>query len=69
MTDADHAELLDRLRQVTGAVVLSAYPHPLYTRVLRGWRKVEMAARADGAKPRTEIVWLNERASHEAASA
>lgn len=63
MTDDNHGELLDVLRSVVGAVVLSAYDHPLYDQQLRTWRKIELAARADGAKARTEIVWLNAAAA------
>lgn len=59
MTDTDHAELLEALRSVAGMVVLSGYPHPLYDAALAGWERFERAALADGARPRTEVVWLN----------
>jgi DNA adenine methylase len=65
MDDRAHARLLARLQTVQGFVVLSAYAHPLYTNILApaGWDQIEMAARADGARPRTEIVWLNPAAA------
>jgi DNA adenine methylase len=54
-----HTELLQALRDLAGMVVLSGYPSPLYERVLSDWRRVEVAALADGARPRTEVLWLN----------
>lgn len=59
MDREDHMELLDFLTTLEGMVVLSGYPHPLYDAALRGWRKVERAAMADGARPRVEALWLN----------
>lgn len=55
----DHAELLDFLAEREGMVVLSGYPDPLYDARLAGWRRVEKEAFADGARPRTEVLWLN----------
>jgi len=37
----------------------SGYPHPLYDDALADWRRVERVALADGAKPRTEVLWMN----------
>lgn len=59
LSDDDHVDLLTFLRGLRGMVVLSAYAHPLYERALSGWRRIEIATYADGARPRTEIVWLN----------
>lgn len=59
MVRADHAALLEQLRGVAGMVVLSGYPDPLYDEGLPGWRRVETSALADGARPRTEVLWLN----------
>lgn len=59
MTDADHAALLDRALRIEGMVVLSGYPSALYDEALAGWQRVERIAMADGAKPRTEVLWLN----------
>lgn len=59
MDDSDHAALLACLRGLSGMVVLSGYPHPLYDAALTDWRRVEKAALADGAKPRTEVLWIN----------
>lgn len=54
-----HVELLEFLRTLTGMVVLSGYPSPLYDDALSDWRRVETPAHADGARPRTEVLWLN----------
>lgn len=62
MTDEQHAELLAFLPKLKGAVVLSGYPSALYDDSL-GWWKVEKAAHADGARERTEVLWLNPRAA------
>lgn len=63
LTDADHAALLDALKGLEGMVVLSGYPHPLYDDALAGWRRVEKQALADGARPRTEVLWINPAAT------
>ena len=62
MTDQDHAELLEVLRNVAGMVVLSGYPAPLYEEALTDWRRVQTSALADGARPRTEVLWINPQA-------
>ena len=59
MTDADHADLLRFLKGLEGKVILSGYPSETYDEILDGWRRVERAALADGAKKRTEVLWLN----------
>lgn len=59
MTRSDHIGLLDALRQMRGNVVLSGYASSLYDEALDGWRRIEIAARADRAAPRTEVIWCN----------
>lgn len=60
MSDKDHRELAGVLRGLRGAVVLSGYPCDLYDRELYpDWRRVERAHHADGARDRTEVLWLN----------
>lgn len=63
LTDDDHVALLGHLKGLVGMVVLSGYPHPLYDDALAGWRRVEREALADGAKKRTEVLWINPSAS------
>lgn len=62
LTPDEHGELLEALRELTGGVVLSGYPAPLYDRMLPDWRRVERQALADGARPRVEVLWINPRA-------
>ena len=59
MDDAAHQALLECLAGLSGMVVLSGYPHPLYDAFLTDWRRVEKSALADGASPRTEVLWIN----------
>lgn len=59
LTAEQHADLLMALRGLTGMVVLSGYGSALYETSLADWRRVETQALADGARPRTEVLWLN----------
>jgi DNA adenine methylase len=59
MTRADHHTLLAGLIDLEGMVVLSGYRSTLYDKALRDWRHIEIAALADGARERTEVLWLN----------
>lgn len=59
LSGKDHRKLLSALRGLKGMVVLSGYPHSSYDRMLRGWRSVSIQTYADGARPRTEMLWLN----------
>jgi DNA adenine methylase len=60
MTDSDHRELAARLHQVEGMVVISGYPCELYDRELYpDWERITKVALADGARRRTEVLWLN----------
>ncbi|HWK90144.1 MAG TPA: hypothetical protein VNP72_09120, partial [Longimicrobium sp.] len=64
MTDADHAQLAEVLHSVRGMVVLSGYPCDLYDRELYpDWTRVSRKALADGARERTEVLWLNPAAA------
>ena len=55
----DHVELLAFLRTLEGMVILSGYPSPLYDDALPGWKRVSTDALADGARKRTEVLWIN----------
>jgi DNA adenine methylase len=55
----DHAALLTFLHGLQGMVMLSGYPDSLYDDALSDWQRVEIAAMADGARPRIEVLWLN----------
>jgi len=60
MSDDDHRLLADVLRSLKGRVLLSGYACDLYDRELyRDWNRVECEHLADGASPRTEVLWAN----------
>ena len=59
MTDDQHKDLLQFLRTLKGRVVLSGYPNAIYESALDGWERIEKQALADGASPRTEVIWCN----------
>jgi DNA adenine methylase len=63
MSNVEHEKLLTYCRRLRGMVVISGYPHPLYDQALSDWHRVERAALADGARPRTEVIWLNPAAA------
>jgi DNA adenine methylase len=63
MGEGDHLELLTWLSQCKSMVVLSGYRSDLYDAALKGWRRAETMALADGARPRREILWINPAAA------
>jgi DNA adenine methylase len=64
MADTDHGAMLGAAQALAGMVVLSGYPHPLYEAALTGWRRVERTGPlADGARERTEVLWINPHAA------
>jgi DNA adenine methylase len=63
MDAAGHLTLIEALHQLEGMVILSGYPPPLYESALPGWRRSETAALADGARKRTEVLWINPAAA------
>lgn len=66
LTIEDHCELLTAIRESSAMIILSGYPHPLYDEALRGWRRIEMAARAHRNSPRVEVLWINEACASQA---
>jgi DNA adenine methylase len=64
MSEADHRERLDVLRQVKGKVLLSGYPSRLYDEALAGWTRhtFDLPNNAAGGARKdreTEVVWCN----------
>lgn len=57
-----HDALLRCLADCRGMVVLSGYPAPKYDDALPGWRRVDTETHADGARDRTEVLWINPQA-------
>jgi DNA adenine methylase len=63
MTDAAHLELGKLLHALKGMVIVSGYACDLYDlELFADWHRVEREALADGARPRTEVLWINEAA-------
>lgn len=58
MTNEQHRELAAALHNLQGIVIVSGYTCPLYDELFAGWQRVEKSALADGARERTEVLWL-----------
>lgn len=60
MTDEQHGEMAEVLRELKGVVIISGYACELYDdELFPDWHRVEVAALADGALDRTEVLWMN----------
>lgn len=59
MTEQDHADMAEKLKNIKGMAVISGYDNDLYKDLFNGWHKVERKAFADGAVERVECLWLN----------
>lgn len=59
MNDGDHRVLAELLGSVKGAVIVCGYPSELYETLYAGWERIEKTGPfADGARERTEVLWL-----------
>jgi DNA adenine methylase len=64
----DHSELLEALRGLPAAVILSGYPSPLYDRTLGDWDRIELpSSTCQGGEhsARTEVIWSNRTVLHQ----
>ena len=59
MTDADHAELLDALREHKGPVLISGYRSDLYDFALQGWHRETATTTDQLSRRRQEVLWMN----------
>jgi len=59
MSEQDHIELLDALKQHLGPVILSGYPSEMYDRELKRWGRIERKSYNQLAEQRTEVLWYN----------
>ncbi|MHA3052506.1 DNA adenine methylase [Acinetobacter sp. ANC 4640] len=67
MADDDHVQLLEKLLELEGMVILSGYPNDLYNEKLKGWHQVETKSRISagrGTALRTECLWINPQAQN-----
>ena len=58
MSDEDHEELLDTSIHSKAKIVLYGYDCELYERYLKGWRKIQIPARAQNSLPRVKTLWM-----------
>lgn len=66
MTDGEHAGMCAFLLGLKGYVIVSGYANDVYEENFPDWHRVEVAALADGAKDRTEVLWMNTSAVEQA---
>lgn len=59
LTAEDHERLSQVLHECSGMVIVSTYPCPQYDRLFADWEVRRCAALADGARDRTEVLYLN----------
>lgn len=60
LSNAQHIELLDKLRAIRGMAVIAGYPSALYDDALYDWRRIDhLAYAACSATGRTEVLWIN----------
>jgi hypothetical protein len=62
MTDAQHQELLDVIRQCRARVLISSYDSPLYTNRLKDWTRIEKTTHvqfSNSGRNRMEVLWKN----------
>jgi DNA adenine methylase len=60
MDDEAHRAFALKARALEGMVVVSGYPCALYDELFAEWVRFDRPAYADGARARTEVVWLND---------
>ena len=59
MTEQDHLDLLEALKQHKGSVILSGYPSEMYDRELARWSRITRKSYNQNADQRTEVLWCN----------
>ena len=59
MTEQDHLDLLEALKQHRGYVILSGYPSEMYDRELQGWSVIHRKSYNQNSEQRTEVLWCN----------
>ncbi len=59
MTEEDHIELLEVLKQHKGPVMISGYDHEIYNSMLDRWTKKKQKANCEFGKQAIETIWMN----------
>lgn len=57
-TRENHIELIDKLKQIPAAIMISGYPSELYDSLLADWRSIRFQVMTRGGV-RTEQLWMN----------
>lgn len=63
MSDEDHAVFAECVKRLEGMVIVSGYRTELYDSLFSEWHRIDRKAHADGARDRTESLWLNAQAA------
>lgn len=63
LTDDEHLQLIETLRAIEGAAVISGYRSSIYDELLQDYTRVSTTARADGGHEREEYLWISPSAS------
>ncbi len=59
-TKDEHVDLIEKVKQLRGKVMICHYDHPLYNEMLKDWNKDSCKGFTDSSKRRpTECVWMN----------
>lgn len=59
MSDQDHIELMETVTSSKAKVMISGYECELYDFYLGNWNKVQITARVQDNRRRTETLWMN----------
>lgn len=59
MTDNEHIQLLELIKEHPGKIMISGYENSLYNDYLSGWNKVCKNTLAERGLKRTEVLWMN----------
>lgn len=57
--EAEHLELVEKLKAHKGHFVLSGYDNEVYRKALQGYRKIEIKTYVNSGRNATECLWLN----------
>ncbi len=58
-TEKEHAQLLSVIKGISAMVMISGYPHALYSDALRKWRVIDYYAVTRGGRKAKERLWMN----------
>lgn len=59
-TEEQHIELIERLQELQGAVMLSGYPSPIYDDRLTDWQRFTRTSWNKHHKQRTDVLWCRD---------